>query len=175
MNESRGLKDRHKGGSHANEGSASGTQRVPDPKTRLIGLDWSNLFVLCGLRHPLGARRGSANRICSILLHQCSTSTCVLQAGPSDLARARGEGQAFGMAIDRAVFVSNFAAGIEGLDAAQLSPQTRFRELEVWDSLAVLSTLAMLDSDYGITLAAIELKPCQTLEDIAALVDLKKG
>lgn len=79
------------------------------------------------------------------------------------------------MTIDRAQFLANFAAGIEGLDAALLTPETRFRELEVWDSLAVLATLAMLDGDYGVQLAATELKPCQTLEDIARLVETKRG
>jgi acyl carrier protein len=79
------------------------------------------------------------------------------------------------MAIDRACFIENFAAGLEGVDASALTPATRFRELDVWDSLAVLATLAMLDSDYGVNLPAIELKPCQTLEDIAALVDARQA
>jgi acyl carrier protein len=79
------------------------------------------------------------------------------------------------MAIERTRFLQNFAAGLEGVDAAALTPATRFRELEQWDSLAVLATLAMLDADYGVMLAASELKPCQTLEDIAALVDQLSG
>jgi acyl carrier protein len=77
------------------------------------------------------------------------------------------------MAIDRAAFLVNFASGLDGVDASSLTQETAFRELEVWDSLAVLATLAMVDSEYGVSLAATELKPCRTIGDLATLVDSK--
>lgn len=73
------------------------------------------------------------------------------------------------MASDFPTFAANFAAGISGLDPSGLTPETRFRELEEWDSLAVLATLAMLDSDYGVTATATDLRSCQTLADIQSL------
>ena len=42
--------------------------------------------------------------------------------------------------------------------------------LEVWDSLAVISFIAMVDEQFGITLSAERLRACQTVDDLAALL-----
>ncbi|HAQ57724.1 MAG TPA: acyl carrier protein, partial [Opitutae bacterium] len=44
------------------------------------------------------------------------------------------------------------------------------RELEAWDSLAVLTVIAMIDAEYDVRLKADTLKSCETLEALFAQV-----
>lgn len=63
-------------------------------------------------------------------------------------------------------FLQLFAESIHGLDRASITPETRFRTLPQWDSLAVLTTLALADSEYGVTLTAAQLRQLDTLADL---------
>lgn len=80
-----------------------------------------------------------------------------------------------GVIPDFATFRDAFASSIEGVDAGALGPDTVFRRLEAWDSLAVLSVLAMADAEFGVSLAAAELKAVETLGQLHALVARKAG
>lgn len=75
------------------------------------------------------------------------------------------------MAID--VFIKNFEESIEGLEPGTVRPDTVMRELPQWDSLAVLTTLAMIDSEYEVSITANELADQQTVRDLFDLVTLK--
>lgn len=44
-------------------------------------------------------------------------------------------------------------------------------ELESWDSLAVISFIAMVDSQYGVSLPAKAITACRTAADLAKLVE----
>jgi acyl carrier protein len=79
------------------------------------------------------------------------------------------------MSIEQPTFIRNFAAELGGMDPAGLVASTRFRTLERWDSLAVLGVLAMVDAEYGVTIAPQELKTCETIGDIISLVESKQG
>jgi len=70
--------------------------------------------------------------------------------------------------IDFETFLNNFknAISIDGIELGELPPDTKFRDLEVWDSMNALNTLAMVDFEYGIQLPADELQVCQTISDI---------
>ena len=46
----------------------------------------------------------------------------------------------------------------EILEVEELDLNLKFKDLEEWDSLSVLSTLALLDSDYGISLTKEEIE-----------------
>jgi acyl carrier protein len=46
-------------------------------------------------------------------------------------------------------------------------------EFEYWDSLTVLSVLAMLDAEYGINLTAAELRRMKTAGDLAAALEIR--
>jgi acyl carrier protein len=43
--------------------------------------------------------------------------------------------------------------------------------LEAWDSLAVMSFIAMIDSQYQISLPAVAIIACRTVDDLATLVE----
>ena len=46
----------------------------------------------------------------------------------------------------------------EIFEVEELDLNLEFKDLEEWDSLSVLSTLALLDSDYGISLTKEEIE-----------------
>ena len=52
----------------------------------------------------------------------------------------------------------------------EVSADTVLRDFELWDSLTVLSILAMLDQDYHVNILATDLVPVITVGDLAALV-----
>ena len=44
-------------------------------------------------------------------------------------------------------FIQNFADQLDDTDAAVLTPETEFRTLDDWSSLAALSIIAMVESE----------------------------
>ena len=47
-----------------------------------------------------------------------------------------------------------------------IKPQDNFREYEIWDSLALLSLMAMLDDEYSITIPRDEFQKINTIEEM---------
>jgi acyl carrier protein len=72
-------------------------------------------------------------------------------------------------------FVRNFESAIEGIPPNSLTATTEFRGLEKWDSLAALAILAMVDAEYSVQITGNELKGCNTINDIFAIVSKKTG
>jgi len=58
----------------------------------------------------------------------------------------------------------------QALDAEPdaLKPDTKLEELEEWDSLAVVSVIAMLDKHFSVRLKPHDIKSLITVEDIIA-------
>ena len=61
----------------------------------------------------------------------------------------------------------------EILDIEEVKPENVLRGFEQWDSLAVLSVLAMADSKYGVTIRADEIRLVVTAAELAKLVEGK--
>lgn len=72
-------------------------------------------------------------------------------------------------------FISNFAAQFEDTDAAVLTPETKFRELDEWSSLTALSILAMVDEEYDVQLKADEMRKTNTIQELFDLVNSLKN
>jgi len=70
-------------------------------------------------------------------------------------------------------FIEDFEEAVEDLEAGTLSGSTDFRQLEPWDSLSVLTVIAMVDVDYGVRLKAEDLKVSDTVEALYQLVQTK--
>lgn len=65
----------------------------------------------------------------------------------------------------------------ETLDILQenmLTPETRFRELPGWDSLASLTALSVFDEVYSHQVSGDELKKCETIGELIALAPEEK-
>ncbi len=71
-------------------------------------------------------------------------------------------------------FVRHFENAIEGITPGSLNPETQYHKIPQWDSLALLCLLAMVDCEYDVQVGGMELKTCDTLRDVHALVAAKK-
>jgi acyl carrier protein len=60
------------------------------------------------------------------------------------------------------------------LDIEEVKPENVLKDFEAWDSLAILSVLAMADSTYGVSIKAEEIRSVTTAADLANLVEAKK-
>lgn len=66
-------------------------------------------------------------------------------------------------------FVDEFTDAIE-VDAGTVDADTRYQELEVWDSLAVLVVIAMIDARCNVAVSGQDLKNTATISELLALV-----
>jgi len=72
-------------------------------------------------------------------------------------------------------FIENFIEAVEIEDVSTIEPTTVFRDIEEWDSLAALSTIAMADEEYGVTITNKDLKEAETIERLWQLIERKKN
>lgn len=56
----------------------------------------------------------------------------------------------------------------------ELTLDVKFRELDEWDSLAYLSTIAMIDDEYDVVINANDFKALETLADIVKAIEAKQ-
>jgi acyl carrier protein len=61
----------------------------------------------------------------------------------------------------------------EVLDTEEVKPENTLKDFDGWDSLAVLSVLALADSKYGAAIKADEIRSVVTVGDLAGLVESK--
>ena len=62
-------------------------------------------------------------------------------------------------------FIQNFAEQLDDTEAEALTPETEFRNLDDC-SLAALSVIAMVDEEYGISIASDTFKNAKTIQDL---------
>ena len=63
-------------------------------------------------------------------------------------------------------FLDELRVSIENADPESITADAKFRELAWWDSLAALTTLAVVDGCYGRQISATQLNSCETFGDI---------
>lgn len=68
-------------------------------------------------------------------------------------------------------FIQNFAEQLDDTDVVTLTPETEFRSLDDWSSLAALSVIAMIDEEYGIALDSDTFRKAQTIQDLFNLIN----
>lgn len=64
-------------------------------------------------------------------------------------------------------FVQEFA---ELLENGDVNENTKFRELDEWDSLAALSTISTIDDEFGVTINNKDLRSVETVSELYDLV-----
>ena len=77
--------------------------------------------------------------------------------------------------MDVQQFVSHFENAVEGIEPGSLNPQTQYHKIPQWDSLALLCLLAMIDCEYEVQVPGLELRNCDSLQDVFNLVMAKKA
>lgn len=76
------------------------------------------------------------------------------------------------MSIDSDTFVDAVTEAFDISDG-NLALDTQFKTLEQWDSLASVSTVAMVYANYDVQISGNELVGCTTVADILELVTAK--
>ena len=72
--------------------------------------------------------------------------------------------------MDFDAFTLTLAEAIDGLDVSSLEEDTPFLDIPQWDSLAVLTCIAMCDMQYQVSLTADEIQACTTLGDLYRMI-----
>lgn len=62
-------------------------------------------------------------------------------------------------------FVQDFAEAIE-VDVASITPETKFKDIDSWDSMAVLNIIAMVDDKYQKTIGGDEIEKSTTIAEL---------
>ena len=64
---------------------------------------------------------------------------------------------------------------IEIFEVDQVNPDDVLRSFDLWDSLSVISLVAAVDEDYGVTLDADDLADIVTAADLFAFVEARRS
>ena len=70
-------------------------------------------------------------------------------------------------------FVEKFADEMTDTPAGTITAETRYKELEEWDSLASLSIISMIDEAYDKTITGADLRNHTTIQELANFVESK--
>ncbi len=70
-------------------------------------------------------------------------------------------------------FVANFADLFDDTDASEIKADTSFHDLDEWSSLTGMGVIALVKTKYGKSISGVELRSCDTVEDIFNLVASK--
>lgn len=72
--------------------------------------------------------------------------------------------------MDKPEFYQRLA---EILDVEDVQPENVLKDFDGWDSLAILSVLAMADAKYSVSIKADEIRSVVSAQDLANLVEAK--
>lgn len=70
-------------------------------------------------------------------------------------------------------FVANFADLFDDTDASEITASTFFHDLDEWSSLTGMGVIALVKTKYGKSISGVELRSCDTIEDVFNLVSSK--
>ncbi len=73
-------------------------------------------------------------------------------------------------------FLRKVEDAIDNVEQNTLTAELKFQtDLEAWDSLAALTLLAMIDSEYNVVISGEEITSCETLNDLFETVKNKSN
>jgi acyl carrier protein len=67
--------------------------------------------------------------------------------------------------MDLTEFANQFAEAIE-VAPEKIGGTTDFKQLEVWDSLCILTVIAMIDTNYGVSVGGNDIERSTTVNDL---------
>lgn len=74
--------------------------------------------------------------------------------------------------MDKPAFLNSLCEIID-LPSGSLTGSENLKDLEQWNSLAIMSYMALADDSYGIALSPAKLRECQTVDDLFTLLEPK--
>lgn len=72
-------------------------------------------------------------------------------------------------------FIKKLEVEFEELTPGTLQPETNFRHLKEWSSMHALIIIAVVDTEYNVSLKGEELRAVSTISDLFDLVTKKKS
>ncbi len=70
-------------------------------------------------------------------------------------------------------FIEKFAEIFDDTDASELTPDTKFRDIEEWSSLSALGLLALADEEFDVELKAEDVRNATTIADLLTIIEGK--
>ena len=67
-------------------------------------------------------------------------------------------------------FVERFAEEFDQTPVESFKPDTKFKELEEWNSLSALSIISMIDEEFDKQVTGADLRNSATIEDLYELI-----
>ena len=74
---------------------------------------------------------------------------------------------------DIAAFIKKIEFEMDEIEPGTIKPATHFRELEQWSSMMGLIFIALIDTEYEVTLNGNDLINCKTVDDLYQVVKSK--
>ena len=71
-------------------------------------------------------------------------------------------------------FIQRLAAEFEDVPRGTLKASTSFRDMPEWSSMHALIIIALIDTEYGVTLNGEDLRSASTIEDLYNVVKSKQ-
>lgn len=71
-------------------------------------------------------------------------------------------------------FILKLKENVDAFEDADLAADTDITKLEDWDSIALLSVMGMISTEYGVNLTNTDIVGAATVENIFNLVNSKK-
>lgn len=68
-------------------------------------------------------------------------------------------------------FINNIKEACDELEDANLTPETKFRDLDEWSSLCALSLISMVDEEYDQELSGADLRSANTIRELFDIVE----
>lgn len=70
-------------------------------------------------------------------------------------------------------FIKHFAEQFDDEPLSNFAPETRFRDIEEWDSLHAMMIMAMVNEKYKVKITPEELRNSQTVAEVYEVVKAK--
>jgi acyl carrier protein len=67
-------------------------------------------------------------------------------------------------------FVKVFAAEFNEIPVEEFTSETVYKDLDDWDSLAVLTIISLIDDEFEVTITGADLRSCSTINDLYELI-----
>ena len=63
-------------------------------------------------------------------------------------------------------FINNFSEVLDDMDPSELTPETKFRDLDDWSSICALGLITMLKEEYDVQLSGKEFQEADTIQKL---------
>lgn len=70
-------------------------------------------------------------------------------------------------------FIEKFAEIFDDTDAASLTPDTKFREIDEWSSLSALGVIALADEEFDVELSGNDMREVTTIQELYNMLNNK--